>query len=367
VRKLLFNLHLYCALAIGVFIAIFGVTGAIMAFEPELDHLLHPHRSYVEPQGSPKPLAELSAAAGKVVPGQPVLFALSPAANISWQVIYRDAAVYVNPYTGEVLGVDRSPTEFLGYVHQLHLRLLTPLWLPKRDPRQIGKQVMSWAGVASLFLLLSGLYLWWPTKRVRVEWRSGERRSWFDLHNSIGIVSLLFLLVLSLTGVLIGFDRQATPMFYKLTRSEPVQRPNTSVKPQPGTPVISPERALEIARAALPGAAPILLTAPNPGQLYQVALRYPEDLTPGGRSRVFIDPYGGKVVQAESSRTTAAGQRLVILNRALHTGDIFGMPSKVAVSLASLAIVAQFVTGLVMWRKRVAQQRRAKKTFAAAP
>ena len=70
---------------------------------------------------------------------------------------------------------------------------------------------------------------------------------------------------------------------------------------------------------------------------------------------------------AVSSRTTAAGQRLVILNRALHTGDIFGMPSKVAVSLASLAIVAQFVTGLVMWRKRAAQQRRAKKTFAAAP
>ena len=85
-------------------------------------------------------------------------------------------------------------------------------------------------------------------------------------------------------------------------------------------------------------------------------------MTPGGRSRVYIDPYSGRVLQAESSRTTAAGTRLVNLNRALHAGDIFGTPSKAAMSMASLAIVAQLFSGLVMWWKRSRASRRAQKT-----
>lgn len=366
-RKLLFNLHLYFALVVGVFIAILGLTGSIMAFEPEIDHLTHPHRSYVRPQGQPKTLAEIQAIAQQQDPGQqPVVFAMSPYPNVAWAVGFRDAAVYVNQYTGEVLAVDRSDANVLQYIHGLHLRLLTPLWLPKRDPHQVGKQVVSWAGVAALFLLLSGLYLWWPTKRVRVAWRSGERKSWFDLHNSIGVFSLVFLVVLALTGISIGFEDHSEPLYYKLTNSHPVERPNMKVAPQPGAKPISPDQALDIARAAMPGATPILVTAPTGRQLVQVALRYPEDLTPGGRSRVYIHPYSGQVVQSESSRTTAMGTRLINWNRAIHTGDIFGMPSKIVMSLASLAIFLQFVSGLVMWWKRTRAARRAKQSSPAA-
>ena len=62
-RKFIFNLHLYVALIAGVFILLLGITGGIMAFEPELDHVMHPHRSYVTPAGTPLSLAELSAGA----------------------------------------------------------------------------------------------------------------------------------------------------------------------------------------------------------------------------------------------------------------------------------------------------------------
>ena len=60
----------------------------------------------------------------------------------------------------------------------------------------------------------------------------------------------------------------------------------------------------------------------------------------------------GAVLLAESSRTTAAGQRLVILNRAIHTGDLFGIPSKAIMSLASLLAVVQAISGVMMWWKR---------------
>jgi uncharacterized iron-regulated membrane protein len=34
-RRVLFHLHLYAALIIGAFILVLGLTGSIMAFEPE--------------------------------------------------------------------------------------------------------------------------------------------------------------------------------------------------------------------------------------------------------------------------------------------------------------------------------------------
>ena len=42
-RKLLLNLHLYSALIAGAFIIILGLTGSVMAFEPEIDHQTCPN------------------------------------------------------------------------------------------------------------------------------------------------------------------------------------------------------------------------------------------------------------------------------------------------------------------------------------
>ena len=50
--------------------------------------------------------------------------------------------------------------------------------------------------------------------------------------------------------------------------------------------------------------------------------------------------------------TAPAGTRMVNANRAIHTGDIFGLPTKFLMSLASLMAVVQALSGAVMWWKR---------------
>src|SRR5438067_776761 len=137
-----------------------------MAFEPELDHLLHARVSYVTPTGSAKPLAELGAAAAKAVPdGRVAGYLLSVSPDLSYQVLFRGRSVFVNQYTGEILGIRQAAPDFLSRVHQLHLRLLI------QNRSDTGKTIMTWAGAAFLFLLLSGMYLWWPLKRVTVQTR----------------------------------------------------------------------------------------------------------------------------------------------------------------------------------------------------
>jgi uncharacterized iron-regulated membrane protein len=348
-RRIILKVHLVAALAAGVFLAVLGLTGAIMAFEPELDHLLHRPLWHVAPEGATRTLAELGDAASKTQDGQrPTGFLLSTEPDLSYQILFRGRSVFVDQYRGTVLGERASGPDFLSRVHQLHLRLLI------QNESDSGKTVAKWAAVAMVLLLSSGMYLWWPTKRVRVRSSRGTRRWWFDLHNTVGVWSFVFTATATVTGLAIGFDEHFVPWIYAATRSAPAvmytRPPRFTIAPS-GSP-IGPDRAVAIARAALPGASPISLQIPPPNGVYAISARYPEDLTPGGRSRIYVDQYSGAVLAAEGSRTAPAGSRVITLNRALHTGDVFGMPSKIVMSIASLALVMQLISGVVMWVRK---------------
>jgi uncharacterized iron-regulated membrane protein len=347
-RPLLFDIHLWLGLVAGAFIAVLAITGSIMAFEQELERALHPHRSYVTPQGRPMSLAQIAAAVRRAYPNDTIgAFVVAARPDFSWEVGLPRADVFVNPYTGDILGEQTAP-DWLNTVHQLHTHLLLP-----RRPHDVGGKITSGAAVLLLLMLLSGLYLWWPLKRVGVSWRgAAARATWFDIHNLTGVVALVFLLALTTTGLVIGFEQTTTRLFYKMTGTQPTPRPSMRVTPVAGASQITPDSALVLARAALPGAAPFELGVPGPTEPYVVRARYPEDRTPGGRSMVVMNSYTGAVMFAEGSRDAPAGARWVIANRAIHTGDLFGWPSKILVSLASLAALAQVLTGLTMWLKR---------------
>ena len=68
-----------------------------------------------------------------------------------------------------------------------------------------GRNVMKLSGICMLLSLASGAYLWWPIKQVRIR-RWGGARFWFDMHNAIGIFSLLPLAMLAATGTVLGFE-----------------------------------------------------------------------------------------------------------------------------------------------------------------
>jgi uncharacterized iron-regulated membrane protein len=353
-RKLLFRLHLYVSMAAGFLILILGLTGCVMAFETELADLLHARLVYVAPGAKLLSLADIGSAVSRKFPGERVAgYAIATLPNHSYRVLLRRRTVFVNQYTGEILGTLPTPdpvTAFLGNVHQFHLNLLL------RSNPALGKTIMTWASVGMIFLGLSGLCLWWPQKRAGIDWKSragaGSRKFWWDVHNTAGIFSLVFLVILALTGVLVGFEKRAAPIFYQITGSHPSPPPATPEPREAGAKPISLDQAVAIARAALPGAAPFSINAPGPDGTFQIRARFPEDLTPGGRSMVVVDGYSGKILFAQGSRTAPGGERLRTLNRAIHTGDIFGLASKIVMSLASLMAAVLWLSGAGMWWKR---------------
>jgi len=225
---------------------ILGVTGSIIEFEPELDRLFHPHLSFVIPGSRTLSLSDIGDAVSQRFGGEPVvayLPSLSP--GLSYQVVLPRGIVYVNQYTGEVLGLRERGQTFLGYMRALHVRLAIG---------DVGRNIVRWSGAAMLFSLLSGLYLWWPIKRVRIrgDWRS--RRFLFDLHNSVGIYSFLVLTLLAATGTVIGFEDQLESLIHKRESSAQLQTGHATIpEPTPGacSPAVSQTASMSWREAML--------------------------------------------------------------------------------------------------------------------
>lgn len=359
-RKYLLNLHLYLALAVGLFVLVIGVTGSIIAFEPELDRLTNPHLFHVSPQGRQLPASELFSAARQAFPGQRINTIRLPQFDgdtVQFNV-KGPRQVFLDPYTGKIVG-ERAPTNWLTTVHSLHLRLLIG-----GGPDKTGSNIVAGVTTVLIFLVLSGVYLWWPVKRVKVKWGASARRVHFDLHNTVGIYSAAFLVVLGLTGLVIRFDDDIEEYLHHRAGTQKIGKAAPSVR-QKGVALITPDQAIEAASAALPGTQALAISLPpNPKGSYLVALHFPEDFTPGGRSWANVDQFTGKVINQQNSRTVAAGTRTIIWNRRIHTGDLFGLPTKALMSLSCLMLIIQAITGYFMWWKRLRARQEQKEAAA---
>jgi uncharacterized iron-regulated membrane protein len=161
---------------------------------------------------------------------------------------------------------------------------------------------------------------------------------------------LLPLAVLAATGTIIGFEDQLGPLIYKLTRSSPINITHSAPpKPAAVATAITPDEAVAIACAHIPGAIPYRVQMPKYGGLYVVALLNPTDRIAGDANVVALDPYYGHVVSLSRSSDLSRGDRVLAANEAIHTGNILGMPSRIAVWLATTMVLVQVCSGLFMW------------------
>jgi len=354
-RKIILKVHLYQGLVSAIFLIILGVTGSIMAFEGDIDHWLHPGRWYVTPGAQVLPESQLVAAVEqRFAPGHVTTVQIAPQAEIGQLMsvalagapLGNNTQVVVNPYNAAILyshtGASKTQ-KTLAWIHQLHLRLLAGA---------TGKLIISFVGVLLVLEVPLGLILWWRTKRASVQWKGSGFRLSFDLHHVIGVYAAAFLFLAAVTGILIGFDF-AQRMFFTLTHSSPIVRHNVTSNVVEGAVPIGVDKAIEIARQQMPNANVGLLQLPgNARGVYGVMLRLPGEPWSAVSATASIDQYSGKLLQFQNLST--GGYKAIHINRGLHTGDIFGLPSRIIMSLTSMVLVVMVVTGVIIWWKKLA-------------
>jgi uncharacterized iron-regulated membrane protein len=349
IRRVILTLHLWAGMVAAVFLFLLGITGGLMAFEDEIDRALNPRLTWIQPGSAALSLTELKTKLEAANPGYTlVAFGFPPRDDMAWNASLSSNAsengidLAFNPFTGSILGNQADRNNFMNKVHQFHLRLMAG---------RTGATIMTWAAVLLLLLSMSGLVLWWPRKVFIVHWRSPLKALNFDLHQALGIYSSVFLMIFSVTALVIHFDDQATDFANRLTGSaETPPFPRPQALSQRAT-TLDLDAVLAIAEKAEPGARPTFISLSDAP--VRIAMKYPEDHTPAGRTNLFIDPVTGKIVYHLSSRTGPLEFRIVKLwNREIHTGDIGGLPTRILACLVSLGLPLMTVTGPLIWWNR---------------
>lgn len=335
--------HRWLALVVAVFLVVVAVSGGLLVLEGPVARARQPH---VVPAGFPLPLDTLvqraRATAGS---GDLVAMVLGDSPNVAWGVVLASntggSNVLVNPYTGAIVpdpGPDWLVT-FMRNVHLLHTRLLGG---------RVGNAIVVAVTFVALFLVLSGIIVWWRDKLWRVNTSASWKRINFDLHHALGIWAAVILLIITSTGLWVHYG--TVDEWMRKLNSSPTPPVPSQPRVDPGTRLLSLDSIAAAARAAVPGAAIMNIQLPaGPHSPAMVQLKYPEDRTPAGRSRVFVDKYRGTVLLAMSTRTAQVGQHMIDIKRSLHTGDVYGVPTQILWMLGAFLLATQAVTGVLMW------------------
>jgi len=337
------KLHQWAGLTGAAFIFVMGATGSALVFENAIDRALNPSTAYVTPAGRPLPLSTLVARANAVDPADPVGgIHVADQPDQAYELSARRRhSIFINQYTGEILGTRNREQSFARFVHLLHTRFLAG---------EIGEHLAGAFTVVMLFIAVSGIILWWPRKIVWPKAGVSWKRTNFDFHNTLGLYSSIVMFVIALAGVLIAFERVLDPLVLHLNAAPEADVSKLQSIPEPGARRIPPEEAIAVAEGILPGAFASNINVPaGPKAIYRVLLKFPEDRTPAGRSRVYLDQFTGTVVGVESTRSAQLGRRVLNLKRSLHTGDIFGAPTEALYFLVSLGVAFQVGTGVLIW------------------
>lgn len=363
-------LHLWVGLVTGLVVVVIAVTGCIQVFDEELFECLHHDLIDVTPTGPTKPLAELMQAAQKAVGKKKLItdirigeadksyvFTASKVnkrknTTLSYfsQYKYRDD-IYVNPYTGKILGVIDVRYEFFNVIEQLHRQLLLI--------KPIGSVVVGICILLFLLIMVTGFVLWLPKnyrqlkQNLSVNWSAKWKRVNYDMHNCFGFWVLPVAIIIAVTGLTWSFKWWEKGIYKALGSNRPValvrQAPVIHTADTTGEHLN--EMVSRLKQKLNGNYLTIGLSLPEKGEKVTRAFVYHRQRTDGWRniSYYFFDTRTGQLFDQMEHATKPLGLKWRNSNKDIHTGRIYGLPTQILAFLASLVCASLPITGFLIW------------------
>lgn len=377
-RKIIRQIHLALGLSTGLVVFIVAVTGCCWVFQEEIRGLTAPYPT-VEKENRPVITAtQAREIAETVFPGRAVHGTLFGDEKEPVEVIFYEAdpefyrAVFLNPYSGEVLRTEDYLSGFFAFVLDGHMHL----WLPEA----IGSQIVGWSTLVFVLMLITGIVLWWPkNKRNRkqrfwFDWKATTRwkRKNYDLHAIAGFYASAFALIIALTGLVMTFEWFEQSVYRSLggdkslvfTVPENASGQFVAITPGGAEPI---DRLIPKLKQAYPQAEDFEIHYPysdsssiyveisySDGVFYNSDYRFYDQRT---LKEVATPSVYGRYEEAEFS------DKVIRMNYDTHVGAILGLPGKILAFLASLIVASLPVTGFMVWLGRRKKTGRKRETF----
>ncbi len=361
-KKTINKLHLWLGLSSGLVVFIVAVTGCIYAFQAEIKDLTYPFL-FVEPQEKAVlPPSEISEIAQEAFPEGHLHAVLYPTKEKSAQAIFFSYGegndhyqiAYINPYSGEVLELRDEYADFFRFILDGHFYL----WLPP----EIGQPVVASFTLVFLFMVISGLILWWPKKKknlkqsLKIKWSARWRRKNYDLHQVMGFYVMTFALVFAITGLVWGFMWFRDGLYFVASGGEkfveyydPVSDSTESYQGEiPALDAVwikmnteYPDAEwIEVHPPEFEGAAIAANANPDASTYWKTDYRYFDQNT---LEELPVEHFYNRYEEA------TVAQKIMRMNYDVHVGAIAGLPGKILAFFLSAIIASLPVTGFLIW------------------
>ena len=362
-RSLIFWMHLICGVVAGVVVLIMSVTGVALTYEKQMlewaDRGAWTAPSLVGARHLPPETLLAKAAAAQ--PGlAPTGFTLrAPAAAPATVTFQGNKSLLIDPYTGTIVG--EPPAGLRNFFRTMtvwHRYLALD-----GTSRATGRAITGAANLGFLFIVLSGIYLWFPRVWTWLQFKNvlwfrgglpGKARD-FNWHNVIGFWSAVPLAVVVAGAVPISYP-WASNLVYRLVGEAPpapAQGARPAVPPRAeSVPVDGLDAAYARAQERVPAWRTItvrLTGGPRAPFVFTVDEGYSGQ--PQKRDTLTVSRTG-EIEKSEKFSDLSAGRRLRSWLRFAHTGEIYGLTGQTIAGIVSAGGVVLDYTGIALAFRR---------------
>ena len=380
-KKWISKLHLWLGVAVGCFVLVISITGALYVFKDEFqnvirkDYIHHNEQNISQEKILPLRILEQKVAA-QTNEKYPIHWAEIPLDKTksykfyyyernpnTWNyfdefVIYKTA--YVNPFTGKVLALEDEKNGFFNIVKFIHWSfLLKSDW---------GTYIVGIPVLIFLIMLISGIILWWPkNKKARkqrfwFQWKNIKswRRKNYDLHSILGFYSSIFALILTLTGLFYAFFFVQAALYVLFSGGETVYPDFSHIKTKAPIEMRNAgtlDKMAQKVEELYPDASVYSLDFghehlddhehPN-YEVYVKQLDYSYHIN----HQIIFDENSGEFLMNRPHQKKNFGEKFVAANYDIHVGAILGIWGKILAFIISLICASLPITGFLVWKGR---------------
>lgn len=349
--RIVWRWHFYAGMMIAPTLIVVAATGGLYVFKDELEAVIYPGVTYVEPAAERTSYEKQMVAVRAAVPEaqRAILMQVFTNPNRATSIVFAEKGqnVYVDPYRGRYLGViERSG--FFDTVLNIHRTLFLGT---------TGRVIIELTTCWTIVLTVTGIYLWWPGRANQLwgVWLPGLRRKSYvvlrDLHVISGIYVAIVAIVIALTGMIYS-NVWGSVFKYAAAKTEAYDMFSKSMvcRSPPDARDLPIDRIVEIAQHKMPSNNLTVWFPRIPNGVYLVTAN--NDRGPQVNEMLFIDRATGEILEDRHVSQTKLIYQWGSWNYPLLVGSIWGLPTKFLWLVTCVILTTLPVTGMWMWWQR---------------
>jgi uncharacterized iron-regulated membrane protein len=366
-RSFIFWPHLIAGVSAGLVILLMCVTGVLLTYERQLIAWADSGVRSSQPSPGARPLPidvlieRLRHAHQEVTP---TTITVSADEGAAVAVSTGQRTLHVDRYSGAMVGeASRSGVrKFMADLRAWHR------WLAvDGDGRPLARAITGWSNFVFLFIVMSGIYLWFPRKWTWPQVRSvvffnpvarGKARD-FNWHHVIGSWCAVPLFIVVLSAMPISFGWFNALVYRAVGETPPPPAGAAGRGPRAPRADDAPGGAVTLdalwtrAESQVPGWRTVSLRVPTaPGAPAVFTIDKGDGGQPHLRSTLTLDSRTGAVTRYEAFSDLTLGRRIRNTMRFAHTGEVVGIPGQTIAGIVSAGGAVLVWSGLALaWRR----------------